>query len=119
MSLQRRLFAERGHGQIRALITLDKQGKIKDCRVENSIIRSKVRGVYSEVNDLFEKKSKSKFYAKYKPIYKTLADMYPLYQLLAANSAARGVLELESAEAKIILDADGMPIDVVKRERGQ
>lgn len=101
-----------------ALITLDKQGKIKDCRVENSIIRSKVRGVYSEVNDLFEKKSKSKFYAKYKPVYKTLADMYPLYQLLAANSAARGVLELESAEAKIILDADGMPIDVVKRERG-
>lgn len=101
-----------------ARITLDKQGRIKDCRVENSIIRSKVRGVYSEVNDLFEKKSKSKFYAKYKPVYKMLCDMYPLYQLLAANSTARGVLELESAEAKIILDDAGMPVDVVKRERG-
>ena len=101
-----------------ALIELDKEGHITKYDFKKTIINSKVRGVYSEVNDLFEKKSKSKFYAKYKPVYKMLCDMYPLYQLLAANSTARGVLELESAEAKIILDDAGMPVDVVKRERG-
>ena len=101
-----------------ALIDLDKAGNILDCRIENAIIRSKVRGVYSEVNDLFAKKSRSKFYGKYKPVYKTLTAMYPLYQILAERARVRGVLELESAEARFILDENSMPVDIVKRERG-
>lgn len=101
-----------------ALISLDKNGRLLDCRVENSIIRSKVRGVYDEVNDLFAHQSKSAFYAKYEPVRQTLADMHTLGKLLEKNADARGVLELESADAKILLDADGMPKEIVKRERG-
>ncbi len=101
-----------------AIINLDKQGEIVSCRVENAIIRSKVRGVYSEVNDLFENKSKSKFYRKYKAVYKTLTAMYPLYTLLAERAKKRGVLELESAEARFVIDENGTPVDIVKRERG-
>ncbi len=102
-----------------ALIDLAKDGSILGCRIENAIIRSKVRGVYSEVNDLFSKKSRSKYYAKYKPVYKTLTAMYPLYKTLEARAKARGVLELESAEARFILDENSMPVDIVKRERGE
>lgn len=102
-----------------ALISLNKDGEITGCRIENAIIRSKVRGVYSEVNDLLRNKSKSKFYAKYKSVYKTLKEMYPLFKILEARARARGVLELESAEARFILGEDGMPIDIVKRERGE
>ena len=101
-----------------ALIDLDQCGEIVGCRVENAIIRSKVRGVYSEVNDLFAKKSRSKFYTKYKPVYKTITAMYPLFKILEGRAKARGVLELESAEARFILGEDGMPIEIVKRERG-
>lgn len=101
-----------------AFIDLDKNGKIIGCKIENSIIRSKVRGVYSEVNDLFANKSKSKFYRKYKAVYKTLTAMYPLYEILAKNAKLRGVLELESAEAMFVLDENGKPIDIIKRERG-
>jgi len=102
-----------------ALIDLDKNGVIRGCRVENAIICSRVRGVYSEVNDLFAKKSKSKFYTKYKSVYKTLTAMYPLYKILEDRAKARGVLELESAEARFILDENSMPINIVKRERGE
>ena len=101
-----------------ALITLNRDGEITNCRIENAIIRSVVRGVYSEVNDLFANKSKSKFYKKYKPAYKTLTAMYPLYLLLKQRADARCVLELESAEARFVLDENGMPKDIVKRERG-
>lgn len=101
-----------------ALISLDKCGEITDCRVENSLIRSKVRGVYTEVNDLLANKRNSPFYAKYEAVYETLEAMYPLYKILDNRAKLRGVLELESAEAKILLDGDGMPVDVVKRERG-
>ncbi|MBE6679501.1 MAG: RNB domain-containing ribonuclease, partial [Ruminococcaceae bacterium] len=101
-----------------AIIELDKDGEIVSCKIENAIIRSKVRGVYSEVNDLFINKSKSKFYRKYKEVYKTLTAMYPLYSLLAERAKKRGVLELESAEARFVIDENGTPIDIVKRERG-
>ena len=101
-----------------AIIDLDKQGNIVGCRIENSIIRSKVRGVYSEVNDLFLNKSKSKYYRKYKEVYKTLTLMYPLYTILADRAKMRGVLELESAEAMFVLNEEGKPIDIIKRERG-
>ena len=101
-----------------AIIEMSRAGEILGCKVENTIIRSKVRGVYSEVNDLFLNKSKSKFYRKYKAVYKTLTAMYPLYEVLAKRAKARGVLELESAEARFILDEDGRPVDIVKRERG-
>ena len=101
-----------------ATIELDKVGAIKNCRIENAIIRSKVRGVYSEVNDLFENKSKSKFYKKYKAVYKSLGAMHELYKVLEENAKRRGVLELESAEARFVLDENGMPVDIIKRERG-
>ncbi len=101
-----------------AFITLNKSGEICDCRIKNAIIRSRVRGVYSEVNDLFLNKSRSKFYRKYKEVYKSLCDMHPLYELLAKRASERGVLALESAEARFVLDGDGMPIDIVRRERG-
>ncbi len=101
-----------------ALIDLNKAGEITGCRIENAIICSKVRGVYSEINDLLAKKSRSKFYTKYKSVYKTITAMYPLFKILEERAKARGVLELESAEARFILGEDGMPIDIVKRERG-
>ncbi|MBQ6893055.1 MAG: ribonuclease R [Clostridia bacterium] len=101
-----------------AIINLSKQGEIIGCRIENSIIRSVVRGVYSEVNDLFLNKSKSRFYKKYKAVYKTLTAMYPLYEILATRAKQRGVLELESTEARFVLDDEGRPIDIIKRERG-
>lgn len=102
-----------------ALIDLNKNGEIIGCRIVNAIICSKVRGVYTEVNDLFAKKSKSKFYTKYKPVYKELTAMYPLFKTLEARAKARGVLELESAEARFILDENGAPLEIVKRERGE
>ena len=101
-----------------AIIDLNKSGDIVGCRIENAIIRSKVRGVYSEVNDLFANKSKSRFYKKYKAVYKSLTAMYPLYELLAKRAENRGVLELESAEARFVIDENGMPLEIVKRERG-
>lgn len=101
-----------------AFVSLDRNGKITGCHIENAIIRSKVRGVYSEVNDLFVNKSKSRFYKKYKDVYKTLGEMYSLFKILENNAKMRGVLELESAEARFILDENGAPLEIVKRERG-
>lgn len=101
-----------------AEITLDKNGKRLGTRIFKSILRSTVRGVYSEVNDLFEAGQSSEFYEKYKAVYPMLCDMFSLYEILRTNAEKRGTMELEDSEAVIILDESGKPVDVVRRERG-
>lgn len=101
-----------------AYLSLDRKGNIKATRIEKTVMNSDVRGVYAEINDLFEQKKASPFYEKYKAVYPTLFDMRRLYLLLAEKARGRGYMELESAEAKILLDERGEPTDILPRERG-
>ncbi len=102
-----------------ALITLDANGDIRGCELHETVICSKIRGVYAELNDILENGEYSAFYQKYAILF---PDIYPemvrLYHLLDQKNRAKGALELETTEAKIIIGEDGMPIDIVKRERG-
>ena len=102
-----------------AMITLDSRGDILSCTPAESIIRSSIRGVYSEFNDLVERRGESPFAGKYAMLLQDgrLDTMLALYHLLDAKSRARGALELETVEAKIIVE-DGVPVDIVKRTRG-
>lgn len=101
-----------------AEITLDENGNRVGTRVFKSLIRSTVRGVYDEVNDIFEAGEASIYYEKYKAVYPMLTEMRKLYEQLKALSEGRGVMELEDSEATILLDGDGKPVDIIKRERG-
>lgn len=101
-----------------AIIHLSATGEILSTKLEKSILRSRVRGVYSEVNDLLANGKASAWYEKYREVYPTLTRMERLYRILLANSRARGALELERAEARILLDEAGMPTEIVARERG-
>ncbi len=100
-------------------VTLDSSGSIVSTELVSSVINSKVRGVYAELNDILEKNENSEFYQKYAHVIDDFYKMMELYKILKAKSEARGAMELESDEAKIILDKRGMPIDIVKRERGE
>ncbi len=93
-------------------------GTLGNCKMERSLIRSCVRGVYTEVNDLFQNHEDSPFYEKYKEVYPTLMEMHRLYLVLAEKSRRRGALDLEQREAEILLDETGFPTDIVPRVRG-
>ena len=101
-----------------ALLRISREGSVCGCKLEKSIIRSRVRGVYSEVNDLLATGEQSRFYDKYREVYPTLLHMQTLYNLLAARSGERGVLETDAPEAVIALDETGTPVSVQCRERG-
>ena len=100
-----------------AFITLDKSGTILSCEVRESVINSKMRGVYAELNDILANGEESEFFEKYKHIIDDFYTMMELYKILKQKSEQKGAMELESEETKIILDEFGHPIDVVKRER--
>ncbi|MBE6671050.1 MAG: ribonuclease R [Ruminococcaceae bacterium] len=102
-----------------AFVSLDKNGEITDVDVKESIINSKVRGVYSELNDVIEKEKQSEYYDKYKHITSdTLPLMLELYRILDKKSAKRGALDIETTEAKIIVNEYNEPTDIIKIERG-
>ena len=102
-----------------AIITLDKSGSIKDTELKSTIINSKVRGVYSELNDILENGEKSDFYPKYRHIIDDFRNMTTLYQILKDRSEKAGAMDLDGDEAEIVLDESGHPVEILKRVRGE
>ena len=102
-----------------AEMTLSADGSIEKTKLYKSIINSRMRGVYSEVNDLFEKGKDSVHYGKYREVYGALTKMRELYLILAERDRKRGILELETAEPIITLDEGGNPTDIRAAERGE
>ena len=102
-----------------AVVTLDEGGVIRSTKVTRSIIRSRLRGVYEEVNDLFQNGKRSPFAKKYAAVQTTLDRMRELYRILEKRNRARGALSFERPEAKILLDAAGEPTGILRCERGE
>ncbi len=102
-----------------ALIELDKEGHITKYDFKKTIINSKVRGVYSEVNEILDGTASEEILNKYAPVMESLMTAKELADILKANSAARGTMELDSGESKFILDENGICIDIMPRVSGE
>lgn len=102
-----------------ALIELDKEGHIAKYDFKKTIINSKVRGVYSEVNEILDGTASEEILNKYAPVMESLMSAKELADILKANSAARGTMELDSGESKFILDENGICIDIMPRVSGE
>ena len=102
-----------------ALIELDKEGHITKYDFKKTIINSKVRGVYSEVNEILDATASEEILNKYAPVMESLMTAKELADILKANSAARGTMELDSGESKFILDENGICIDIMPRVSGE
>ncbi|MEG0762490.1 MAG: VacB/RNase II family 3'-5' exoribonuclease [Oscillospiraceae bacterium] len=100
------------------MMQLDASGKVKDYSFVKSVINSRVKGVYTEVNEIIADSASTEILAKYGAVSAEISIMDELYQKLAVLRAARGSMDIESGEAGLIIDENGVCVDVVKRERG-
>jgi len=101
------------------LMRLDKDGNLTDYRFVKSIIRSRVKGVYSEINALLAGTADAEIKAKYADVIDQLPAMKELYGHRARLRKERGCMDIESGEVKLILDENGRCIDVKKRTSGE
>ena len=101
------------------LMRLDKEGNLTDYRFVKSIIRSRVKGVYSEINALLAGNADAEIKAKYADVIDQLPAMKELYGHRARLRRERGCMDIESGEVKLILDENGRCIDVKKRTSGE
>ena len=103
------------------LMRLDEQGNISSYKFVKTVICSRVKGVYKEINALLapeEGADLSELQAKYAAVADQLPVMDELYRKRMELRKKRGGMDIESTEAKFIMDENGRCIDIVKRERG-
>lgn len=93
---------------------IDRNGNIKEADVYESIINSKKRYAYDDVNDFFEYKYIEEDYS----LKEMLTQSYELYKILRDNFVRRGYIDFDVPEPKIILGSNGKVVDVKLRERG-
>lgn len=102
-----------------AMLNIDKNGNLADYSFCKSVINSKVRGVYSEVNEIFDGTASQEIKNKYKSVMSSLKEGRILADLLKEKAFRRGDLDIETTELKFVLDEDGVCIDVAPRDRGE
>ncbi len=94
---------------------IDEKGKVVSYDIFESVINSKKRMTYTAVNEILEKNHTPE---GYEPFVETLTLMSELAHILRKHKENRGYIDFEIDESKILVDEQGIPTDVVLRERG-
>lgn len=101
------------------IMTLNEKAELVDYRFEKSVIISKVRGVYSEVNAILAGEADEQLREKYSAVYDEIFVAEELAEILKKKARRRGELGIETTELRFVLDEDGVCVDVSERERGE
>ncbi|NLT09755.1 MAG: ribonuclease R [Ruminococcus sp.] len=102
-----------------AFMELDRDGGIITYRFCKSVIRSRVKGVYSEINSILSGSASAEIKGKYACVADKIAVMDELADVLIAKRKHRNAPDLDTTESKLIIDENGICCDVVPRERGK
>lgn len=100
-------------------VRMDLEGRMLSYRFCKSVIRSRVKGVYAEVNRILAGEHDEALQEKYDGLLEEISLMEELATKLETSRFARGSLDLESVESKIIVDKEGKAVDIQPRDRGR
>lgn len=95
---------------------IDKSGTVIDHEVVEGVIRSKQRLIYDDVSDLLESDDEEAA-EKLKDVSEELKMMEELCRILYDKRERRGSIDFDFPESRIILDDDGIPVDIEKEDR--
>lgn len=91
------------------------QGVVKDYEIVETVIRSKRRFSYEEVQQILERRNPDR--SEKDGIVDTLRTMHTLSQTLTKKRMKEGSVDFESPEAKFRYDAEGKPVEIIKKLR--
>lgn len=100
---------------ISCVMEFDSNGKQLDYNIFPSVIKSRIQMTYKKVNSILEK---NEIPEGYEPFVKSLRIMHDLAKILRKAKEARGYIDFEVDEAKILVDENCVPTEIVKRDRG-
>ncbi|MBQ3307446.1 MAG: ribonuclease R [Bacilli bacterium] len=100
---------------ISCVMTFDSAGKQLDYEIFQSVIRSRIQMTYKNVNSILEKDKVPEGYQEYVNDLKLMAE---LSEILRDAKKRRGYIDFDIDEAKILVDKDCVPTEIVLRDRG-
>ena len=89
---------------------LDERGRLHEYRFAASVVRSRARLTYEEVQRSLDGEARLAG-----ELEAPAATLMKLARALRASRVAAGALELESAEVKVVVDERGAPLELVRR----
>lgn len=101
---------------ISCVMEIDGSGTVVNHDIFPSVIQSKARMTYTAVNKILvdHDEETRKEYEDLVPMFETMEE---LFEILNARRKERGAINFETTEAKIIVDEEGKPLDVILRTR--
>jgi ribonuclease R len=93
-----------------AVFTLDKNAKVKSQWFGRTVIHSKKRFTYEEAEESIKRPNA--------PLHKELSILNNLAKKMTKERFTKGAMNLDQEEVKFVLDEKGVPIKVIKKERG-
>jgi ribonuclease R len=91
------------------IMIISAKGIVKDYKISKTVIHSKRRFTYEEVQQVIER-GKGDFAG-------TVKEMHTLSQTLLKKRMREGSIDFDSAETKFRFDEDGKPAEIIKKER--
>ncbi len=101
---------------ISCVMEFDHEGKQLDYEIFPSVIRSRKQMTYKNVNSILEDNVVPE---GYEPFEKSLRVMEELAEILRKMKIKRGYIDFEVDEAKILVDENCKPTEIVLRDRGK
>lgn len=102
-----------------AIMDITKAGELKSFKFAKSVIRSRVKGVYKEINSILDDTATDEIKEKYAQLIPSIEIMNELADKRIEARKKRGAPEIETSESKIILNDNHICIDVMPRTRGK
>ena len=100
---------------ISCVMEFDKDGKQQKYEIFPSIIKSRIQMTYKNVNSILEDNKTTEGYEEF---VNDLKLMHELAKILRKEKTARGYIDFDVDEAKILVDEKCVPTEVVLRYRG-
>ncbi|OQO98806.1 ribonuclease R [Geobacillus sp. 44C] len=95
---------------------INERGEVVSHEIFQSVIRTTERMTYSDVNKILVDKDEE-LRKKYEPLVPMIELMAELAEILRNKRMKRGAIDFDFKEAKVLVDENGKPYDVVLRER--
>jgi len=98
------------------MMEIDMNGGVVDHEIFESVIKTNERMVYTDVSDMLDGVDRPEL-SKYDYLFEMFKNMEELAKILRKKRERRGAIDFNFPEAKIKVDENGKPIDIVKAER--
>lgn len=95
---------------------IDPNGQVVSHDIFPSIIQTTERMTYTAINQILEEQDEQVM-ERYKQLVPMFQEMQELHQILEEMRIRRGAISFEDREAKILVEPDGQPTDILLRSR--